>query len=87
MASMNQQERVDDERLIRVVTEILAPLIEADRGRVEFVRRHEDVVELWLSGACRGCPGQSHTLKFVALPALQAVDPSVRDVRALLKKP
>jgi Fe-S cluster biogenesis protein NfuA len=48
-----------------------------------IVRRSGDVVEVRFGGACRGCPGQAYTLKGVVLPALQATDPTVRDVRAV----
>lgn len=65
------------------IDHVLAPLIAVDGGALTLVGRRDDVVEVRLTGACRGCPGQSFTLKGVVLPALQAADPSVRDVRAV----
>ncbi len=69
--------------LQETLTEVVLPLVTADNGTVAFVRRQGDVVEVRFGGACRGCPGQSYTLKGVVLPALQAVDGTVRDVRAV----
>ncbi|MFO0651864.1 MAG: NifU family protein [Polyangiales bacterium] len=73
----------DEAALTRTVSEVVAPLVAADNGTVTLVRRTGDVVEVRFGGACRGCPGQSYTLKGVLLPALQAADPTVRDVRAV----
>lgn len=73
----------DEAALTRTVSEVVAPLVAADNGTVTLVRRTGDVVEVRFGGACRGCPGQSYTLKGVLLPALQATDPTVRDVRAV----
>ncbi len=73
----------DEAALTRTVSEVVAPLVAADNGTVTLVRRTGDVVEVRFGGACRGCPGQTYTLKGVLLPALQATDPTVRDVRAV----
>jgi Fe-S cluster biogenesis protein NfuA len=73
----------DEAALTRTVSEVIAPLVAADNGTVTLVRRSGDVVEVRFGGACRGCPGQTYTLKGVLLPALQATDPTVRDVRAV----
>ncbi len=69
--------------LERAVADVVAPLVAVDGGTIALVRRAGDVVEVRFGGACRGCPGQSYTLKGVLLPALQASDPTVRDVRAV----
>jgi Fe-S cluster biogenesis protein NfuA len=73
----------DEAPLARTFAEVIAPLVAIDHGTVSLVRRTGDVVEVRFGGACKGCPGQSYTLKGVLLPALQAADPSVRDVRAV----
>lgn len=73
----------DEAPLARTFAEVIAPLVALDHGTVSLVRRAGDVVEVRFGGACKGCPGQSYTLKGVLLPALQAADPSVRDVRAV----
>ncbi len=73
----------DDSALRTALDEVVAPLVAVDNGKVAFVRRQGDVVEVRFAGACRGCPGQSFTLKGVVLPALQRVDGTVRDVRAV----
>jgi Fe-S cluster biogenesis protein NfuA len=73
----------DSDSLSHTLTEVVAPLVAADGGTLVIVRRSGDVVEVRFGGACRGCPGQPYTLKGVVLPALQATDPTVRDVRAV----
>jgi Fe-S cluster biogenesis protein NfuA len=73
----------DDTALRTALDEVVAPLVAIDNGRVSFVRRQGDVVEVRFAGACRGCPGQGFTLRGVVLPALQRVDATVRDVRAV----
>jgi Fe-S cluster biogenesis protein NfuA len=73
----------DDSALRTVLDEVVSPLAAVDNGRVTFVRRLGDVVEVRFGGACRGCPGQGFTLKGVVLPALQRVDATVREVRAV----
>jgi Fe-S cluster biogenesis protein NfuA len=75
---------VRDEVLQQTLSEVITPLVAIDGGGCTFVRRHGDVIELRFSGACRGCAGQPYTLKGVVLPALQATDPTVRDVRAVM---
>jgi Fe-S cluster biogenesis protein NfuA len=81
-ASMTADPR-DDSALRAAIHTLVAPLVALDNGQVTFVRRHGDVVELRFGGACRGCPGQSFTLKGVVLPTLQRVDATVRDVRVV----
>src|SRR5437868_2319478 len=63
--------------LVSVVRELLAPLVEADGGHLEFLGLDRGVAEVRLSGACAGCPGQSYTANAVLLPALRAIDPTV----------
>lgn len=64
-----------------LVESVLAPLVARDGGRLTWVRRVGDVVEVRLGGACLGCPGRRDTLDTVLLPALRGVDPSVASVR------
>lgn len=66
-----------------VVNDVLAPLVEADEGKLELVGRQGGVIEVRLGGACRGCPGQSYTVRDVLLPAFQRVDPSIESVRVV----
>jgi len=76
---------VPDETTLRAaIDDLVAALVAMDNGRITFVRRQGDVVEVRVGGACRGCPGQSFTLKGVVLPVLQRVDATIRHVRAVL---
>lgn len=81
---MNEPTEASEAQALRdVITEVLAPLVEADEGTLELVGRDGAAVEVRLGGACRGCPGQSYTVRDVLLPALQRVDPSVESVRVV----
>lgn len=72
---------IAEDPLAEVCERVLAPLVAADGGRLLYVGRTEGVVEVNLSGACLGCPGQRYTLDGVILPALQSVDATVTAVR------
>ncbi len=72
-----------DARILRVIADIIAPLVERDGGKITYVGRRGDIVEVSLSGACRGCPGQGMTLRGVVLPALRVAAPEIRDVTAV----
>ena len=54
---------IDQEKLESVLNKV-RPAIQADGGDVELVKIREDnVVEVRLTGACRGCPMATLTLK------------------------
>jgi Fe-S cluster biogenesis protein NfuA len=66
------------EDLVRVVREILVPLIRADGGEVYLVNATDHAVHLHLSGRFAGCPGNTLTARRIIEPALRAVTPQVR---------
>ena len=60
------------------------PSLEADGGNVELVNiTDDDVVEVQLQGACRGCPMAQMTLAMGIGRVLRQQVPEVRDLRAV----
>jgi Fe-S cluster biogenesis protein NfuA len=68
------------EEVIRVLRDILVPLIRADGGQVHLVRADDDAVELHLSGRYAGSPGLTLTARRFVEPAVLAVMPRARVV-------
>lgn len=66
--------------LVRVVRDLLAPLIRADGGEVYIVRVDDDGIALHLAGRYAGCPGNTVARRRVIEPALRAVSPSAEVV-------
>ena len=74
-----------EERVARVIDEVIRPLVEADGGRIELVAVDAQVIVVRLSGACAGCPGAPYTTSRVIEPLLRAAaghDVAVRVERA-----
>ncbi|HDQ70761.1 MAG TPA: NifU family protein [Chloroflexi bacterium] len=62
----------------------IRPSLQADGGDVELVDvNDEGVVSVRLTGACRGCPMSTMTLKMGIERALQAQVPGVKSVEAV----
>ncbi len=60
------------------------PSLEADGGGVELVNvTHDNVVEVRLQGACRGCPMAQMTLAMGIGRVLRQDVPQIEDVRAV----
>jgi hypothetical protein len=68
---------VSEEQLLTVLTEILAPLVEADEGELYLVESGPHALRLHLGGRFSGCPGNMLVSEGVFLPALRRVDPEV----------
>jgi Fe-S cluster biogenesis protein NfuA len=68
------------EKLVRVCSEVLGPLIRQDGGELYLVEAKADRVVLHLAGHCSGCPGASLTTSSIIEPALRAVAPGVQIV-------
>ncbi len=64
--------------IVRVVREIVGPLIRADGGRLYLVDATDEAVSLHLTGRYSGCPGNTLATRRVIEPALFAVAPNVR---------
>jgi Fe-S cluster biogenesis protein NfuA len=66
------------ETLVRVCSEILAPLIRQDGGELYVVAVEQDRLSLHLAGRCSGCPGATFTAASIIEPAVHAVAPSTK---------
>ncbi len=65
------------ENLVRICTEILAPLVRQDGGELYLVSAEQDRLSLHLAGRCSGCPGTAFTTSTIIEPLLHMVAPSV----------
>lgn len=61
----------DLDEIKTVVSELLAPLIEADGGTITVVSSDENSVVLKLGGSYGGCPGVPYAKSDVIEPLLQ----------------
>ena len=68
------------EAALRIVREVLAPLIRADGGSLYVLSGPENSVRLHLSGRYAGCPGNTLTRRRVIEPALRRVAPEIEIV-------
>ncbi len=66
------------DEILRVVNDILGPLVRADGGEVYLVRAEDNAVELHLAGRFSGCPGNTLAKRRVIEPAILAVAPRAR---------
>jgi len=66
------------DEILRVVREVLAPLISTDGGEVYLVAATEDRVALHLAGRYAGCPGNTLTRRQIIEPAIRAVAPAAQ---------
>jgi Fe-S cluster biogenesis protein NfuA len=63
------------EELLRVVREILAPLVRADGGEIYLVSVDDTAVALHLGGRFSGCPGNTLARRRVVEPLVAAIVP------------
>jgi Fe-S cluster biogenesis protein NfuA len=68
------------EALLRVVRDIIAPLIRADYGELYLVGVTDERVALHLAGRYSGCPGNNLARRRVIEPALHAAVPGAEVV-------
>jgi Fe-S cluster biogenesis protein NfuA len=66
------------DEMLRVVREIVDPLVRADGGRVYVVRAEDDVLDLHLAGRFAGCPGNTLATRRLIEPAILAVVPGAK---------
>ena len=64
--------------ILKVVRQVLAPLVWADGGQIYVVSAGNDSVSLHLTGRFSGCPGNTLATRRVFEPALFAVAPNAR---------
>jgi Fe-S cluster biogenesis protein NfuA len=63
------------EDLLRVISEVLAPLIAADGGELYLVSAEDSGVSLHVTGRFSGCPGNTLARRRVIEPAITAAVP------------
>jgi len=68
------------ERIRQVLEEEIRPAVAMDGGDVIFAGFENGVVEVYLQGACAGCPGASATLRFGIEARLKEKIPEVTSV-------
>jgi Fe-S cluster biogenesis protein NfuA len=68
------------EDVLKILRDVLAPLVAADGGVMYLVRAAGDDIHIHLTGTCAGCPGASLTRDGVIAPALRTVRPKARVV-------
>jgi Fe-S cluster biogenesis protein NfuA len=68
------------ERIRRILDEEIRPAVAMDGGDVIFAGFEDGVVEVYLQGACAGCPGASATLRFGIEARLKEEVPEVTSV-------
>jgi Fe-S cluster biogenesis protein NfuA len=65
------------DEIVRVVREVLAPLVRADGGDLYLVSVAETGVSLHVTGRFAGCPGNTLARRRVFEPPLSAVAPGI----------
>ena len=66
------------DEILRVVREVLAPLIRSDGGELYLVSADDQRVSLHLAGRYAGCPGNTLTRRQIIEPAIKAVVPNAQ---------
>lgn len=65
------------DEIIRLVKEVLAPLVHADGGELYLVSADDSGVALHLAGRFSGCPGNTLTRRRVLEPLIASAAPGV----------
>ena len=65
------------DEIVRVVREVLAPLVRADGGDLYLVSVEETGVSLHVTGRFAGCPGNTLARRRVFEPPLSAIAPGI----------
>ena len=69
--------------LVEKVLEKIRPLLQRDGGDIELVEAADGVVQVRLTGACKGCPMSHVTLKQGVEKFLLKEVPGLKEVRAV----
>ena len=75
----------DDEKIaiIESVLDEIRPMVAQDGGNIVFAGYQDGVVQLFMQGACAGCPSSTMTLKAGIETRLRELLPEIRDVVAV----
>ncbi|HTA94344.1 MAG TPA: NifU family protein [Polyangiaceae bacterium] len=68
---------VAKDEIVRVVREVLAPLVRADGGDLYLVSVEDTGVSLHVTGRFSGCPGNTLARRRVFEPPLAAIAPGI----------
>jgi Fe-S cluster biogenesis protein NfuA len=71
------------DRVRRIVTEEVLPLLHMDGGGVEVLAVHDGVVQVRLLGSCGGCPSTVHAVLLVLEDELRRRVPEVDYLEAV----
>jgi Fe-S cluster biogenesis protein NfuA len=66
------------DEILRVLEEVVAPLVASDGGKIYLVKADEDAVVVHLGGRFSGCPGNTLAQRRVIEPAILAVAPGTQ---------
>ncbi|MFO0547513.1 MAG: NifU family protein [Polyangiaceae bacterium] len=66
------------DQLLKVLKEVVAPLIRADGGEIYILAVEPNHLSLHLAGKFAGCPGSPLVVRGVIEPAIRAVAPTAR---------
>jgi len=66
------------DQLLKVMREVVAPLIRADGGEVYVVAVEANHLSVHLAGRFAGCPGAPLVVRGIIEPAIRAIAPTAR---------
>ncbi|MCA9645105.1 MAG: NifU family protein [Polyangiaceae bacterium] len=66
------------EPVLKVIQDVLLPLVTADGGELYLVRAADDEVQLHLAGRFAGCPGNTLATRRVIEPLIHKAAPNAR---------
>ena len=70
-------------RIQRILDDEIRPAVAMDGGDIIFAGYRDGVVELYMQGACQGCPSSTLTLKMGIEQRLREAVPEVQAVEAI----
>jgi len=70
-------------RIKQILEDEIRPYVAQDGGEITFAGFHDGIVEVYLQGACAGCPSSTITLKMGIESRLKEELPEVQQVVAL----
>ena len=66
------------DQLLKVMKEVVAPLIRADGGEVYVIAVEANHLSIHLAGRYAGCPGAPLVVRGIIEPAIRSVAPTAR---------
>ena len=70
-------------RIKQILEDEIRPYVAQDGGEIIFAGFHDGTVEVYMQGACAGCPSSTITLKMGIESRLKEEIPEVQQVVAL----